>query len=929
MPSRLTPRRFADLAPTVASGPAFARSVLAVVLLAVVAVPADAASRSSAAPAAAQDVGGSLDVETVEVSFGDDWSGDSSATATLLAGDGHGHGTVHADHDENSEDHEGHDHANAPGAVGDFDAAALSVPTAGVHVDLPGDPTMVILEAPRGEVLGTVAVRSFDGTSWSDWIAVSDASEDAPDGLAGEEGSGEFRSGIGPIWIGEDAEAVELARLGDGGSSFTLEALTPAGDLALQAQGITPLDGEAALLGEAAAQPGQPNIIPRSAWTTAGWAYDNEDCDQGPIYNRNVEAVVVHHTVTTNAYNADSVASQIEGIRRFHTNTRGWCDIAYNFIIDRFGRIWEARMGGVDRPVSGGHTRGFNTATSGIAVLGTHSSAPSSAAVNGAITALADWKLGLHGADPLGTVWLKSRTSSTGTLRFPNGTWVDSPRLVGHRELVITSCPGNGLQPNIAPIRNQLALTTDEAPYNFASRKPLDSGPAVFVVDTKGGIRPAGAADVPSNSPGPLDTGTAVAVDGGNGRGYVLASNGIVIGFGGNASPGGRPAGTQTVVDLVASADGSRGWVVDASGELHGFGGASDRSPASAPGRAVAAALEDGQGYVLGSTGTLHPLGGAPGRSIAATITAIDITLLPDGASGWVLDTTGRLHAFGDATDWQSDLAGAAGDRARAVLADPTGKGGWVLDSEGRLYSFGRERNVQPLTTTVGNPTIVDAGLWWHLPANLADNKDPAYTNALHELFLGRTPTIEELDHWTWVIERTSRDDVAAEFANSDEWAGVIVDDIYIDVLGRPPEPAGRAYWVERLNEGLRTQDLGALFYSSPEYVEAAGSNTAYVTLLYRALLHREPDAEGLNYWVTRLESGEAVPGDIASGFYQSVESRNDRVTRLYDAILLRAPDDEGRDFWAERLLAEDDIALAVDLAVSGEFRDRVTEGLD
>lgn len=909
-------RRFADLVRSGGSAPAFSRLLLVLGLVAVIAPPVGATSALETR-IRNQEVGGSLDVETFEVSFGDVWSGDEAATAALLAGD------------------QAHVHHSAPqggasGFIGDeTPISGLTIPTAGVYVDLPGNPTMIILEAFEGEDIGTVAVRSFDGAQWSEWLALADSVEEAPDGIAGEEGSNGGRSGIGPIWIGEDAKAIELARLGPGGDSILVEALAPAGEFALAAQGLTDPGDAGAPLGAAAAQPGQPTIIPRSAWTTAGWAFDNENCETGPILNNNVEAVVVHHTVTTNSYSADAVASQIEGIRRFHTNTRGWCDIAYNFVIDRFGRIWEARMGGVDEPVSGGHTRGFNTATSGFAVLGTHTSAASPVAVNNAIAILADWKLGLHGADPLGTVWLKSRTSSTTGLRYADGTWVDTPRLVGHRDLVVTSCPGNGLYPNIAPIRTQIAQTVDEPPYSFANRSPLESGPAVFVVDTVGAIRPAGAADVPVNSPGPLTFDTAIAVDGANGRGFVLTSAGNVVGFGGNSDPGGRPAGNRAAVDLVATANGSGGWVVERTGELQGFGGANDLSPTSRPDAAVAAAIENGQGYVLGSNGSLHPIGNTPARSIGASISAVDLALLPDGESGWVLDSTGRLHAFGGAAEWQSELAGASGDRARAVLADPTGQGGWVLDSEGRLYFFGRERNVQPLTTTVGNPSIVDAGLWWHLPSDLVETKGAAYTDALIRLFFGRSPSLEELDEWTWVIERTNRDDVVTEFANSEEWAGAIVDDIYIDVLGRPPDPAGRTYWVERLNDGLRTQDLGALFYSSPEYVQAAGSSTAYVTQLYRALLHREPDAEGLNHWVTRLDSGQAVPGDIASGFYQSVESRNDRVTRLYDAILLRGPDTDGRDFWAERLLFEDDIALAVNLAVSSEFRDRVTEGLD
>ncbi len=846
-----------------------------------------------------------LGVERQQVEMGVEWTDDGAAREVLL--------------------HAGHDHA--PGAhtgpPEDERVAALLVPTSGVRIDLPQGAAMVILESADDTDLGTVAIRSLNGAgtdeTWSEWTALDTHIEDAPDGLAGEEGSIAGVSAVGPIWVGDDAQAVEIARLGQS-QALVVESLTPSRQSPSDSFDVDPQ----------LAQPSRPSIIPRSSWTSAGWAFDNDTCENGPTFARNLEAMVVHHTVTTNSYGADSVAGMIEGIRRFHVNTRGWCDIAYNFVVDRFGRIWEARIGGIEEPVIGGHTRGFNTATSGIAVLGTHSSTPAPQITLDAIAALADWKLGLFGADPLGTVWLKSRTGATGPLRYPNGTWVESPRLVGHRELVLTSCPGNGLHPNIPSIRARMAATTDDIPYTFPSREPLDSGPALFVVDTVGGIRPAGAAATPSPNPSALATGTAVAVDGGNGRGFVLSSTGDVIGFGGASSPGSKPAGGATAVDLVASDDGSRGWVLDSTGTLHGFNGASDRSPSSAVSPAVAALLtDDGSGYVLDGSGGLHAVGGGPSRSIAASVAAVDLALRADGESGWVLDVAGRLHPFGGAPEQQSALAGAAGSRARAVLADPTDRGGWVLDSEGRLFSFGQPRDVQPLTTTVGNPTIVDAGLWWHLPTDLAQTEDAAYTQGLFTLFLGRPASLTELDYWSWRIHYEDRAPIAEGFATSDEWAGVIVSDIYTDVLGRPPEPEGRAFWVQRLRDGVRTQDLGASFYSSPEYVDAAGSNAEYVRRLYRALLHREADQAGLAHWVGLLDSGQAVPGDIASGFYQSVESRNDRVTRLYQAVLGRAPDVEGRDFWAGRLLVEDDIALAVDLAVSDEFYDRLTEGLD
>ena len=147
---------------------------------------------------------------------------------------------------------------------------------------------------------------------------------------------------------------------------------------------------------------------------------------------------------------------------------------------------------------------------------------------------------------------------------------------------------------------------------------------------------------------------------------------------------------------------------------------------------------------------------------------------------------------------------------------------------------------------------------------------------------------------------------------------------MYLDVLGRQPDAAGRSFWVQRLRAGLRVQDMGAYFYGSPEYFRAAGSNDAYVRSLYQALLQREPDAAGLAFWVGRLESGRP-PSDITLGFYQSVESRRGRVIGLYGQVLRRSPDEAGLVFWAEQLLVADDISLAANLAAAAEYYELVT----
>ena len=51
-----------------------------------------------------------------------------------------------------------------------------------------------------------------------------------------------------------------------------------------------------------------------------------------------------------------------------------YCDIGYNFLVDRYGIIFEGRYGGVDRGVIGAHATNFNTGTTGIAMIGDYSS---------------------------------------------------------------------------------------------------------------------------------------------------------------------------------------------------------------------------------------------------------------------------------------------------------------------------------------------------------------------------------------------------------------------------------------------------------------------------------------------------------------------------------------------------------------------------
>ena len=93
------------------------------------------------------------------------------------------------------------------------------------------------------------------------------------------------------------------------------------------------------------AGPGQPQIIARSAW-----AHGHARPSHVPVYGT-VKLAFIHHSAGTNGYSAGEVPSILQSIFDYHVYVRGFWDIAYNFAVDAYGRIWEARAGGVDLPV--------------------------------------------------------------------------------------------------------------------------------------------------------------------------------------------------------------------------------------------------------------------------------------------------------------------------------------------------------------------------------------------------------------------------------------------------------------------------------------------------------------------------------------------------------------------------------------------------
>ncbi|MGW0885043.1 peptidoglycan recognition protein family protein [Streptomyces sp. NPDC002671] len=198
----------------------------------------------------------------------------------------------------------------------------------------------------------------------------------------------------------------------------------------------------------------KPYIGPRPRIVTRrGWGADESLRGRGFVYTKKVKAAFVHHTASGNKYRCSQAPSVIRGIYRYHVRSMGWRDIGYNFLVDKCGTTYEGRAGGVAKAVMGAHTRGFNTNSMGIAVIGTYGSTKPSAAAVKAIAKLTAWKLGLYRADPRGKTYL---TSGGGNL-FPKGKKVRLNVISGHRDGFATECPGRRLYAKLGSARSSAA----------------------------------------------------------------------------------------------------------------------------------------------------------------------------------------------------------------------------------------------------------------------------------------------------------------------------------------------------------------------------------------------------------------------------------------------------------------------------------------
>ena len=169
----------------------------------------------------------------------------------------------------------------------------------------------------------------------------------------------------------------------------------------------------------------------------ASWGADEGMRRKAPSYGK-VLLGFVHHTDSSNSYSASSVPAMIRGMYAYHVRSLGWNDIGYNFLVDRFGRTWEGRFGGVTKAVVGAQTMNYNEVSTGVSAIGNYQDRAVPLAMTTAFKRILAWKLSVHGVPATGGV-------------VANGKYFQ--RISGHRDGFPTACPGRYLYANLPTIR--------------------------------------------------------------------------------------------------------------------------------------------------------------------------------------------------------------------------------------------------------------------------------------------------------------------------------------------------------------------------------------------------------------------------------------------------------------------------------------------
>ena len=275
-------------------------------------------------------------------------------------------------------------------------------------------------------------------------------------------------------------------------------------------------------------------INPRESWATGR-------PPKGALDAEDVRFLIVHHSASGNGHGGADAPGIIRSYYDYHTSAeKGWNDIAYNFLIDADGGIWEGRAGSLDGPVAGDATGGNQGFSQLVCLIGDFNTSEPSPAASMALVRLSAWLADRYQiATRPGS---RAGFTSRGSNLHPAGSDVTTATITGHRTMSETSCPGDnlndyviaGLMADVEAVRSpQSTSTTTTTPTISTTTVPTTT--TTFAHSTTGPFTtstPAPSTTAPlAVDVGSTDTGTGgatVAVAGAAGA-VVATGAGVLL----------------------------------------------------------------------------------------------------------------------------------------------------------------------------------------------------------------------------------------------------------------------------------------------------------------------------------------------------------------------------------------------------------------
>lgn len=284
-----------------------------------------------------------------------------------------------------------------------------------------------------------VSARTRTEGRWTSWFALDPMVD------AGTEASPNGRFGTVPYWAGDsDGIQVRVDAVGDARPRGVRVDLIEPGTSDADALATDPWSGSAAM-----ASTDRPPIVTRAEWG-ANESLRDKRLENSPT----VEVMFVHHTAGSNSYTRNESPAVVRGLYSYYVNTLDYADLGYNFLVDKYGTIYEGRAGSITKPVRSAATGGFNTNSMAVVAMGNFQTAPASDEMVRAIAKVLAYRLSAFHRDPFDKKVLRAEIGSS---RYDAGERARFRVVSGHRDAGFTACPGNNLYQRLPTIRRLTA----------------------------------------------------------------------------------------------------------------------------------------------------------------------------------------------------------------------------------------------------------------------------------------------------------------------------------------------------------------------------------------------------------------------------------------------------------------------------------------